>query len=110
MNYSHIVVLITVPSREFSEEISHALVKDQLAACVNIIPGIFSIYQWKGGIESDNEFLLIAKSRTALLDKIVATVKKFHPYDVPEVIALPIIAGSDDYMAWIDESTSENEA
>jgi len=109
MNYSNIVVFITVPSRESGEKISHALVKDKLAACVNIIPGIFSIYQWNGNIESDNELLLISKSRTALFDKIVTTVRKHHPYDVPEVIALPIIAGSDDYMAWIDESTSEKD-
>jgi len=109
MSYSHIVVFITVPSREVGETISHALVNNQLAACVNIVPGISSIYQWKGSIESDKELLLVAKSRTPLLDKIIAAVKQHHPYEVPEVIALPIIAGSDDYMAWIDESTSEKD-
>jgi periplasmic divalent cation tolerance protein len=106
MEYSSIVVLITVPSPEVGEEISTSLVEKKLAACVNIIPEISSIYQWQGTIEKDRENLLLVKTRIGLLDKIIVEISDIHPYDLPEVIALPIIAGSQDYLNWIDESTA----
>lgn len=106
MQFSHIVVLITVPSLEVGEEISTCLVEKKLAACVNIIQGISSIYQWQGNIEKDEENLLIVKTQIGLLDQVIAEVSDTHPYDLPEVIALPIIAGSQDYLNWIDESTT----
>ena len=105
MEYSNIVVLISVPSPEVGEIISTSLVEKKLAACVNIIPEITSIYKWQGKIEKDRENLLLVKTRIGLLDQIIAEVSDTHPYDLPEVIALPIFAGSQDYLNWIDEST-----
>jgi periplasmic divalent cation tolerance protein len=106
MQYSHLVVYITVPSRDVGLEIAKILVEGKLAACVNIVPGISSIYHWQGEIEQDDEFLLIAKTPAAHFNRLSSTVKRVHPYDVPEVIALPIIAGSNEYLAWIDEETT----
>ena len=106
MQYSHLVVYITVPSREVGQEIANVLVEGKLAACVNIVPGISSIYHWQGDIEQDDELLLIAKTRGVFFDRLASTVKRIHPYDVPEVIALPIIAGSNEYLAWIDVETA----
>jgi len=104
---SHIVVMITVPSREVGEQIGSALVERRLAACVNIVPGIASIFHWQGNVENDNELLLIAKTRGDLFNRLATSVKQIHPYDVPEVIAVPIIAGSNEYLAWIDTETAE---
>ena len=106
MQYSHLVVYITVPSQEVGQQIATVLVESSLAACVNIIPGVSSIYHWQGGIEQDDELLLIAKTRAILLDQFVSEVKKIHPYEVPEVIAMPIVAGSSEYLAWINEGTT----
>ena len=106
MWYSHFVVYITVPSREVGQEIATVLVEGKLAACVNIIPGITSIYGWQGEIEQDEELLLVAKTRADLFDRLATAVKRIHPYEVPEVIALPIVAGSNEYLAWIDVETS----
>jgi len=105
MQYSHVVVYINVPSREVGQEIANVLIEGKLAACVNIVPGISSIYQWQGDIEHEDELLLIAKTRAVLFDRLASTVKRIHPYDVPEVIALPIIAGSNEYLAWLDMET-----
>jgi periplasmic divalent cation tolerance protein len=108
MSYNHIVVYITVPSSEVGQEIAHALVEANLAACVNILPGLSSIYRWQGTVEEADELLLIAKTRTVLFDQLATTVKRIHPYDVPEVIALPILAGSNEYLAWINEEASRS--
>ena len=105
MEYNTIVVYITVPSWEVGKQIANNLVECSLAACVNIIPGITSIYHWQGAVQQDSELLLIAKTRAELFDSLASTVKKIHPYDVPEVIAIPIIAGSNEYLAWIREET-----
>lgn len=101
----HIVVLITVSSPEEGEKIAKALVEKRVAACVNIIPGIRSIYRWQGKICDDRELLLMAKTTGALFERVEKEVKSLHSYKVPEIIALPIIKGSDDYLSWIDENT-----
>lgn len=106
MASAHIIVVITVPSREVGQQIAETLLENKLVACVNIIPGISSIYHWQGAIEQDDEMLLIAKTRAALFDRLATTVKRVHPYDVPEVIAMPIVAGSNEYLAWIDMETT----
>lgn len=106
MQYSYLLVTITVPSREVGQEIANVLVDGKLAACVNIVPGVSSVFAWQGNIEQDDELLLIAKTRSGLFDRLAATVKRVHPYDVPEVIAIPIVAGSNEYLAWIDVETS----
>ncbi len=100
-----IVVLVTCPSQEVGEEIAQVLVKGRLAACVNVVPGLTSIYRWEGKISRDAESLLVIKTRRAKLPALSRRVKAIHPYSVPEVIALPIVAGSGPYLTWIRHST-----
>jgi len=102
-----IVVLITASSREEAEKIGSALVDDRLAACVNIIPEVRSLFVWEGKRQDERETLLVAKSRRPLLDRLVARVKMLHSYTVPEVIALPVVGGSRDYLDWVEASTKE---
>lgn len=101
----HIVVYITVPSPEEGEKIAKALVEKRLASCVNIIPGLRSIYRWEGKVCDDKELLLIAKTTEGLFKELEKEVKSLHSYKVPEIIALPIVNGSRDYLDWIDENT-----
>jgi periplasmic divalent cation tolerance protein len=100
----HIVVLITTKNREESERIATALVENKLIACANIIDGIQSVFWWQEKVDRAQESLLVLKSRKSCFSKIVKTVKSLHSYEVPEIIALPIIGGSKDYLKWIDES------
>ncbi len=101
---THIVVFITTSSTKEAETIGRALVEGRLAACVNISPGVRSLFRWQGVIEDQEEVLLLVKSRSDLFPRIIEAVKRLHSYTVPEVIAVPILAGSPDYLAWIDES------
>ena len=101
---AHIVVLITTSSMAEAQAIGRALVEQRIAACVNIVPGLRSLFRWQGTIEEQEETLMLVKSRSEYLPSILDTVKRLHSYTVPEVIALPILAGSSDYLAWIDES------
>ena len=105
MEYSHIVVFITIDSRENAQIISNKLLTERKAACVNIIPKVESHYWCQGKIESANELLLIVKTRALLIDELVKLVKENHPYTVPEIIALPIIGGNQDYLNWIEKET-----
>ena len=101
-----IVVLITAPSREVGEKIAKVLLDGRLVACVNIVPAIDSFFWWQGEIQTEQEVLLVAKSRADLFaDGIVPAVRAAHPYDVPEIIALPILMGSQAYLDWIKEET-----
>ncbi len=101
-----IVVFITAPSESLAVTIARSLVEARLAACANIIKDIRSIYTWQGKVEDDTETLMIVKTRQELFDKLKSKVKELHSYDLPEIIALPIIAGSDGYLKWLRESTS----
>ena len=101
-----VVVYVTASSEEEARYIGKKLVEEGFAACANIVPNIRSIYIWKGELCDDNEVLLIIKSRRIHIDKIVKRVKDLHSYQVPEVIALPIIQGSEDYLSWMEESLS----
>jgi len=96
-----IVVLVTVGSAAEGERIAEALVGEQLAACVNIIGPIRSIYTWKGELQRDEERLLVIKTRAALFDDVERRVRALHSYETPEVIALPIGAGSQPYLEWL---------
>ncbi|PRQ21282.1 putative divalent ion tolerance protein, CutA [Rosa chinensis] len=102
-----IVVYVTVPNKEVGKKLAESLVREKLAACVNIVPGILSIYQWEGEVQTDSEELLIIKTRQSLFEALTEHVKTNHPYDVPEVIALPINAGSLNYLEWIKNSTKD---
>ena len=100
----YITGLVTCP-RDKAAEISRQLVQERLAACVNIVPGLRSIYQWQGEICDDEEALLVIKTRAALFPALKDRVLALHPYEVPEVIALPIIEGHAPYLQWIEGET-----
>ena len=97
-----LVVLITTGSQDEAEQIAQALVADMLAACVNILPGVTSVYRWEGQVQRDQEWLLLAKSRRDVLDRLVERVRALHSYDVPEIVALPLAGGSEPYLRWLD--------
>jgi periplasmic divalent cation tolerance protein len=97
-----IVVLSTCDSEDEAAQVARALVEKRLAACVNIIAGARSIYRWKDSIEDSPEWLLVIKSRRGLFDSLRAEIAKLHTYEVPEVIALPVVEGSETYLAWLD--------
>lgn len=103
----NIVVLITAGDQAEARSMASALVQEKLAACVNIVPGVESIYYWEGNICSDEEFLLVVKTRKALFPQLEERVREMHTYDVPEIIALPIEEGSQDYFNWLAKSTGE---
>ena len=99
---ARLIVLITAGSEKEARQIADALLTRRKAACVNIISGVSSHFWWQGKIESACEHLLIVKTRASLVDDVVAVVKENHSYEVPEVIALPIIGGNPDYLDWLD--------
>lgn len=96
------MVLMTAGSQEEAEQIARALVTELLAACVNVMPGVTSIYRWEGKVERDEEWLLVAKTRSEVLDELIGRVQALHSYDVPEIIALPITKGNETYLRWLD--------
>jgi len=99
---SYIVVLITVKDSEEAQKIANSLLKRRQAACVNIIPEVNSHFWWKDKLDSARESLLIVKTKESLLPELIKSVKKIHSYSIPEIIALPIVGGSQDYLDWID--------
>ncbi|MBI3768800.1 MAG: divalent-cation tolerance protein CutA [Deltaproteobacteria bacterium] len=98
-------MLTTAPSREEADRIAAALVDERLAACVNVVAPITSIYRWRGAVERAEEVLLLVKTRRARVARVGARIRALHSYDLPEVIALPIDAGSAAYLAWIAAET-----
>ena len=103
-----LLVFVTVPSLKEGERIGEKLVEKKLAACVNIVPHLYSIFFWQGKIEKEGELLLIIKTMPDCMEKLIEKVKKIHSYDVPEIIALPVVQGNQDYINWIYESTRQN--
>jgi periplasmic divalent cation tolerance protein len=97
-----IVVLITTGSEEEAHKIAESLVNRRKAACVNIVPRVDSLFWWEGKLDSARESLLIVKTKASLFPEMVELVKRVHSYEVPEIIALPIIVGSEDYLTWLD--------
>lgn len=100
------IILITASSVEEGERIAGSLVDHHLVACVNLVPSVKSVFFWEGKTDQQSEVLLIAKSRKTLLNQIIDHVKKIHSYSVPEIIAIPVIGGSEDYLKWVEETTS----
>jgi periplasmic divalent cation tolerance protein len=96
-----IVVLSTCANPVDAERVARALVEARLAACVNVVPGLRSYYRWQGALESSEEVLLLIKSSRELFDELKLAIEKLHPYEVPEVVALPIVAGSENYLEWM---------
>ncbi|HXB68402.1 MAG TPA: divalent-cation tolerance protein CutA [Candidatus Acidoferrales bacterium] len=99
-----IVVLSTCANEEEAGKLARALVEERLAACVSIVPGVKSFYHWKGAVESSAECLLVVKSSRALFAPLRAALDRLHSYDVPEVLALPIVDGAPSYLDWLDAS------
>ena len=106
---AELVVLVTVPSREDGERIAEALVGEALAACVNIVGPMRSIYRWQGEVCRDDEHLLLIKTTRERYSALEARVKALHSYDVPEVVALPIETGSAEYLAWVKKSVTSDQ-
>lgn len=100
-----LVVLVTTPTPERAAEIARAVVEERLAACGNVLPGIRSIYRWEGKVEDEGEALLVLKTTRARFDALRERVLDLHPYQVPEVVALAIDAGSAPYLAWLAAET-----
>jgi periplasmic divalent cation tolerance protein len=102
-----IVVLSNCGSEEEARRIARALVEARVAACVNILPGIQSIYHWQGAIQEDSEWMLVIKSTRSMFDRLSIELRKVHSYQVPEVLAIPVVAGSPDYLDWMDRELVE---
>jgi periplasmic divalent cation tolerance protein len=98
------VVLVTAPPRE-ARRLARALVDRRVAACVNLVPGVRSVYRWKGRVEEARETLLVIKTAASRVPDLLAAVRELHPYDVPEGIALPVVAGLAPYLRWVREET-----
>lgn len=95
------LVFCTCPSREVAETLAHGLVTGGHSACVNIVPGLRSVYRWKGAVESADELLLVIKCPAEHFSRVEAFIKANHPYELPEVIAVPLVAGSKAYLSWL---------
>jgi periplasmic divalent cation tolerance protein len=101
MSQSPLIVLCTCPDRATAERIAETVVGERLAACVNIVPGLTSVYRWEGQIQHDAELLLLIKTRQAAYPLLEGRVRELHPYQIPEIVALPIQTGSAAYLDWI---------
>jgi len=95
------IVLMTAPDAEVGAGLGRVLVEERLAACVNLLPGVRSIYRWEGRIEEEGEVLLVAKTTRDRCEALAARVEALHPYELPEVVVLPVAGGSHRYLAWI---------
>jgi periplasmic divalent cation tolerance protein len=104
---ARLVALSTVATALDAERIATVLVERGLAACVNVVPGVTSIYRWKGALQRDLELLLVIKTRADRFEALREALVSLHPYEVPELIALPVEAGHPPYLAWLDEATRE---
>ncbi|MCU1257137.1 MAG: CutA1 divalent ion tolerance protein [Bryobacterales bacterium] len=100
-----IVLFTTCGSPEEAERLARMVVERRLAACVNILPPVRSIYRWRGTIEESAESLLLIKTSRPRFDELSAALRAAHSYEVPEILALPVVAGSPDYLAWLEKET-----
>ena len=101
-----ILVLSNCGSEEEARRVARALVEARVAACVSIVPGIQSVYHWQGAIQEDSEWMLVIKSTRPMFDSLAAELRKIHSYQVPEVLAIPVIAGDQNYLDWMDREIS----
>jgi periplasmic divalent cation tolerance protein len=98
-------VHVTAPNREQASQIARTLVEERLAACVNIVDGVHSVFRWEGKLHEDQEVLCLIKTRPDLLPAVIERVQTLHPYDVPEILAFEVAEGSAAYLEWLDHST-----
>jgi periplasmic divalent cation tolerance protein len=103
---NEIVVLVTTGSEEEAREIANQLVGDKLIACANIVSAVNSVFHWQGKLCNEGEALIIMKSVQENVDQIIERVQELHSYSVPEIIALPVLAGSKDYLKWLHDETA----
>ena len=103
-----VIIFFSCPDQNSAKKLAHELVEKNLAACVNIIPKIESIYKWQGKIEKGKEILLIIKTKQDLYKKVEEFIIKNHPYDCPEIIMLPIKQGSEEYLRWLEDNLCSN--
>jgi periplasmic divalent cation tolerance protein len=106
MDVDVVVVLVTASSEEEGARIGRTLVEERLIACANLVGPIRSIYRWQGKVEDEREHLVLMKARRDDVERIAARVKALHSYDVPEVLALPVVGRAAGYLAWLVESTA----
>jgi periplasmic divalent cation tolerance protein len=104
-----VLIYTTFPSLADAKRVGDALVGARLAACVNMFPGMISIFEWKGAREEANEVAMIIKTRAALTDRVMQETKRLHPYELPALLVLPTEGGSEDYCGWIVSQTREPE-
>jgi len=104
-----LIVYITAPNEEEAAKIAKILVEERLAGCVNIVKDIRSIYSWQGKLEDEKEVLMIVKTRQKLFSALTSKVKELHSYTVPEIIAMPIVDGSEDYINWLQKATRKDQ-
>jgi len=104
---SKVVILITTATEKEAHSIAELLLNQRKVACVNIVPWVDSLFRWQGKLDSVQESLLIIKTRASLFPEIMEMVKRAHSYEVPEVIALPIVGGNEDYLKWMDSEVEE---
>jgi periplasmic divalent cation tolerance protein len=102
-----VIVLTTVPSQDIGEEIGRALVDERLAACVNVLPPMVSVYRWKGAVQRDIECQVVMKTARARLDALQERLGALHPYDLPEFVVVPTEGGDPAYLAWVVEQTAD---
>lgn len=100
-----VVVYGTCPDMGCATQIANALIEARLAACVNMIPGMVSVYHWQGEVSRDDEVVIVIKTRLALADAVIANVKTNHPYETPSLMVLPVTAGNSDFLSWVAEET-----
>lgn len=103
----HQVVITNCPNNEVAQRIAKKLVTEKLAACVNIVPNITSVYEWQGELQQDNEVMLIIKTKFSLFTQVKDTIELLHPYDVAEIIALDIQQGNELYLNWISDTVKD---
>lgn len=109
MEAQALISLCTCPSREVAEAIAEKLVAAAAAACVNILPGLTSVYSWQGKVEKDAEVLLIIKTTAEAYPRLEALVREIHPYELPEIIAVPVVKGLPGYLQWMSSSTQSED-
>ncbi len=100
----HRIVFCTVPDTEIGGRLAEALVEEGLAACVNLLPGLISVYRWEGKLQRDAEALLLIKTRADRFAQLAERIRELHPYELPEIVAVPLTEGLPEYLDWIDRA------
>jgi len=103
---THILVINTCPDLDTAQALAQRLVAGRLAACVNIVGPVRSVYRWRGAVESDDEQILLIKTTQAMFEAVRDTIVRHHPYELPEIIAVPVIAGLDTYLDWLEQGVT----